>query len=118
MAKILVVFESNFDNQQHMLDALDFTMASTGYAHQTSVLFSGAGVNLLAAPNDKNSRQKSPAKIIASFPFYDIDDLYVCSDSLVAFNNNNTVYTDLDIIEVNSSQIDELIAQHDHVARF
>lgn len=118
MAKILVVFESNFDNQQHMLDALDFTMASTGYAHQTSALFSGAGMNLLAAPNEENPGQKAPAKIIASFPFYDIDDLHVCSASLAAFCANNTVYKNLDIIKLDLSQIDKLIAKHDHVVRF
>ncbi|MDM7860806.1 DsrE family protein [Alteromonas sp. ASW11-36] len=118
MANILVVFESGVENYQQALDGLDFIMASTGYGHQASALFLGAGLSLLATPKPENSSKQATAKIIKSFPFYDIDDVFVCSDSLAVFNNSNTVYTDLDITELDSALISDFIARYDHVVRF
>ncbi|WP_317928797.1 sulfurtransferase complex subunit TusC [Halioxenophilus sp. WMMB6] len=64
-------------------DAIDVALTFGAFEMAITVLFKGDGVwQLLANQQSDSIGQKSIAKLITALPMYDIDDIYVCAESL------------------------------------
>ncbi|WP_394224069.1 DsrE family protein [Alteromonas gracilis] len=103
-------------------DGLDFALAATNYGHDIKVLFENEGVlQLVKAASTKGL--KNHTKRLASMPFFDIEDCFVCQDSADAHNlegtlNNIKVAEELACQWVNAKEKVALLASADHVVSF
>ncbi|WP_076011486.1 DsrE family protein [Alteromonas abrolhosensis] len=122
MAHLLIRFtQSPFSNAKSQ-DGLDFALAATNYGHEVKVLFENEGVlQLVKAASIKGL--KNHTKRLASMPFFDIEECYVCKTSAETFDVEH-VLANTDLIEelecnwVTSSEKVSLIQRVDHVVTF
>ena len=64
-------------------ESLDLVLAAANFGQQISVFFVDDGVfQLLANQSPDAIEHKDYGKTFAALPFYDVDDVYVCADSL------------------------------------
>lgn len=65
-------------------DALDITLIFGSFEQSTSLFFQGDGVWQLIQGQDGNIISvKDYLKTFAAFEFYDIDNIYICQESLI-----------------------------------
>jgi tRNA 2-thiouridine synthesizing protein C len=106
MASILIVFSTTPHGNATAKDSLDFAMAATAYGHQVSGLFIDDGVFQLlnVAPEQTFYQTKQPVKIVQALRFYDIENIYVCQQSVDKRKLNpksiSSEYSNVDAIEI------------------
>ena len=78
MSKILIHITSSPYTGLKVKEALDLAMVLATFEQEVDLAFSGAGVSLLhlnQRPDDEKG--KALFKMLASFEFYDLDNLYI-----------------------------------------
>jgi tRNA 2-thiouridine synthesizing protein C len=99
-------------------DALDMALASAAFDQQVSLVFVGDGVfHLLAGQQSHCIEQKSLEKSLAALELYDINDCYVCQQSL----NERGISAMLELSNLknlNPSEISQVLQQADQVMSF
>jgi tRNA 2-thiouridine synthesizing protein C len=122
MASLLIRFTQSPYGSAFGQDGLDFALAATNYGHTVHVLFEGEGVlQLVQTPSTKGIKNHS--KRLASMPFFDIEECFICKDSVDAFAIdsvllNTGLIEELDGQLLNASQRLALIQRADHVVTF
>ena len=99
-------------------ESLDFAMVAGTFGQAVSLLFMGDGVfQLLGNQQGKIIGRKTLSKTLAALEFYDIDDIYVCANSLSQryLNTNDLVIT---AKPLQASEIQQLFANSDQLMRF
>ena len=122
MATLLIRFTHAPYANAKSQDGLDFALAATNYGHDIKVLFENEGVlQLVKAASTKGL--KNHTKRLASMPFFDIEDCFVCQESANTHNLENTL-SNIEVAEelacqwVNAMEKVALIASVDHVVTF
>lgn len=68
----------------HGKDALDIAMIFGSYEQEVSLFFQGDGVfQLIKGQNGELLKIKDYLKTFSAFEFYDIENIYVCQQSLI-----------------------------------
>ena len=122
MASLLIRFTQSPYGNVFSQDGLDFALAATNYGHTVHVLFEGEGVlQLVQTASTKGIKNHS--KRLASMPFFDIEECFICKDSVDAFAIdsvllNTGLIEELDGQLLNASQRLALIQRADHVVTF
>ncbi len=99
-------------------ESLDMALAMSNFAQQVSVFFIDDGVfQLLSAQHAEAVQAKAYHKTFAALEFYDIENLYVCKQSL---EQRGLQVSDLcvPVCLFAQSELAELLGQHQHVMRF
>ncbi|OLF71168.1 sulfur reduction protein DsrE [Alteromonas sp. W12] len=122
MAQLLIRFtQSPFSNAKSQ-DGLDFALAATNYGHDVKVLFESQGVlQLVKAASTKGI--KNHTKRLASMPFFDIEECFVCKASADTYDieqvlSNNSLVDELDCEWITPEEKVTLIQSVDHVVTF
>jgi len=102
----------------HGKDSLDIALIFASFEQGVSLFFQGDGVYQLIAGQDGSVISvKDYLKTFAAFEFYDIEDIYVCQQSLVERNLSNSFH--IDNVQVLTAENFALqLLQHKHVLRF
>ena len=122
MENLLIKFTQGPFSNAKSQDGLDFALAATNYGHEVKVLFENEGVlHLVKAASTKGL--KNHTKRLASMPFFDIEECYVCKTSAETFDvehvlANTDVVEELECNGVTSSEKVVLIQRVDHVVTF
>ncbi|WP_166423868.1 sulfurtransferase complex subunit TusC [Paraglaciecola sp. 20A4] len=99
-------------------ESLDLALAAANFGQDVSLFFVDDGVfQLVKSQQPLPEQGKNYSKTFPALTFYDIDDIYVCEQSLI---DRQLTKSDL-CIDVTSLPHDELnvrIALHDHLVRF
>jgi len=102
----------------HGKDALDIALIFGSFEQKVSLFFQGDGVYQLIDNQDGSLLSiKDYLKTFAAFEFYDIEDIYVCQQSLA----NRQLDESFHIEGVNVLQsigFSEALNQHAHILRF
>ncbi|TYK66851.1 sulfurtransferase complex subunit TusC [Colwellia echini] len=99
-------------------DALDIALIFGSFEQKVSLFFQGDGVYQLMAKQDGSLISiKDYLKTFSAFEFYDIEDIYVCQQSLFERNLNEKFHID-DVQVLTPREFGEAIKQHQHVLRF
>jgi tRNA 2-thiouridine synthesizing protein C len=122
MASLLIRFTQSPYGSGFSQDGLDFALAATNYGHTVHVLFEGEGVlQLVQTASTKGIKNHS--KRLASMPLFDIEECFICKDSVDAFAIDS-VLLNTGLIEklegqlLSASQRLALIQRADHVVTF
>lgn len=77
------------------LEAIEMLMALGNYELPAALFFMDDGVFQLSPDiNVEGTQQKSPLKLLGALKFYDIEDIYVCRESLNLRNINISALPD------------------------
>lgn len=122
MATLLLRFTQSPYGSTTSQDGLDFALAATNYGHDVKVLFENNAV-LQLTKADSIKGLKNHSKRLASMPFFDIEDCFVCKDSATALNidhtlNNVALFEELDCQWISANDKLALINSVDHVVTF
>jgi tRNA 2-thiouridine synthesizing protein C len=99
-------------------ESLDLVLAASSFGQQISLIFLEDGVyQLLRSQAPEAIEHKNYSKTFAALTFYDVEDLYVCSDSL-SKRNLSIDNLCIEIKPVTSNQIAQLLLQHTHILSF
>lgn len=103
----------------HGKDALDLALIYGSYEQDTALFFHGDGVWQLIAKQDLELVQaKNYLKTFAALEFYDIESLYVCSDSLALRGLSTSELNVNGVQKLNKKDFAKKIQQHDLIYRF
>lgn len=99
-------------------DALDIALIFGSFEQKISLFFQGDGVYQLINNQDGSLLSiKDYLKTFAAFEFYDIEDVYVCQQSLA--NRQLAAAFHIDGVNVlQSIEFSEALNQHAHILRF
>lgn len=87
MTSVTVLVRSAPFNGQSGQEAVDLILAASTFGQQVSVVFVDDGVFQLAAnQNPEQIERKHFAKSFGAFEFYDVEDVFICKDSLQTRN--------------------------------
>ncbi|KGJ87647.1 sulfurtransferase complex subunit TusC [Colwellia psychrerythraea] len=105
-------------SSNHGKDALDIALIFGSFEQKVSLFFQGDGVYQLIADQDGSLVSiKDYLKTFSAFEFYDIEDIYVCQQSLV--NRQLEEVFHIDGVQVQtSSEFSAALNAHQHVLRF
>lgn len=99
-------------------DALDAILATSVYEQDLSVVFLDDGVfQLLKQQQADLIEQKNFINMLAAFPIYDIDKLFVCQASLKE-RGIDPSQIPADITVLDTPAISQLLKQQDHLLSF
>lgn len=102
----------------HGKDALDIALIFGSFEQKVSLFFQGDGVYQLINNQDATVLSiKDYLKTFSAFEFYDIEDIYVCQQSLA----NRQLAEDFHISDVQvlaSVEFSAALNSHQHVLRF
>jgi tRNA 2-thiouridine synthesizing protein C len=105
-------------SSNHGKDALDVALIFGSFEQKVSLFFQGDGVyQLLANQNGSMVSIKDYLKTFSAFEFYDIEDIYVCQQSLVNRQLNETFHID-NVQVLTSIDFGIVLNRHQHVLRF
>lgn len=99
-------------------ESLDLAIASANFGQAVSLFFIDDGVfQLLADQAPEQIQSKNYPKTFAALTFYDIDDIYVCEQSL---RRRNLVPGDLciEVMILTNAQLQAKIALHHYLLSF
>jgi tRNA 2-thiouridine synthesizing protein C len=99
-------------------EALDLAIAGANFGQAVSVFFIDDGVfQLLIAQTPQQIDAKNYSKTFAALTFYDIDDIYVCQQSLT---QRNLTPDDLciPVSVLSAEQLQQQLALHQHLVSF
>ncbi len=99
-------------------DALDIALIFGSFEQKVSLFFQGDGVYQLIADQDGSLVSvKDYLKTFSAFEFYDIEDIYVCQQSLVNRQLNESFHIK-DVQVLASIEFSAALNRHQHVLRF
>ncbi len=99
-------------------DALDIALIMGSYQQETHLFFKGDGVwQLVSKQQPELINVKNSLKTFAAFEFYDIDHVYVCSQSLSERGLNADFHID-NVKVLTASQFADALKQHSTILRF
>jgi tRNA 2-thiouridine synthesizing protein C len=105
-------------SSNHGKDALDVALMFGSFEQKVSLFFQGDGVYQLMANQDGRLVSiKDYLKTFSAFEFYDIEDIYVCQQSLVNRQLNETFHIN-DVQVLTSIEFSKALNRHQHVLRF
>jgi tRNA 2-thiouridine synthesizing protein C len=99
-------------------ESLDLAIAAANFGQAVSLFFMDDGVfQLLMAQAPQRIDAKNYSKTFAALTFYDIDDIYVCQQSLT---QRNLTPDDLciPVNVLNAEQLQQRLALHQHLVSF
>ena len=106
-------FSSNYGK-----DALDVALIFGSFEQKVSLFFQGDGVYQLIANQDGSLVSiKDYLKTFSAFEFYDIEDIYVCQQSLINRQLAETFHID-NVNVLASVEFGLALNRHQHVLRF
>ncbi len=99
-------------------EALDAALIFGSFEQPTSLFFIGDGVfQVIGDQNPTSIESKDYLKTFSALEFYDIDNIYICEQSLS--ERNLTANFHIDNVQVLSKQaFNELLHQHNVIYRF
>jgi|TARA_R100001377_G_scaffold51697_1_gene30241 tRNA 2-thiouridine synthesizing protein C len=99
-------------------DALDVALIFGSFEQKVSLFFQGDGVYQLIAKQDGALVSiKDYLKTFSAFEFYDIEDIYVCQQSLVNRQLDESFHID-NVNVLASAEFALALNRHQHVLRF
>lgn len=99
-------------------EAIDLALASSVFDQQLAVLFLGDGVlQLLKNQHSISIAMKNHGSVLSALPLYDLNDIYLDQQALSARGMSNQDLI-LEGTPISTTQIAELINQHDIVLNF
>jgi tRNA 2-thiouridine synthesizing protein C len=99
-------------------DALDIALIFGSFEQPTSLFFQGDGVwQLIQGQNGAVISVKDYLKTFAAFEFYDIENIYVCQESLVLRRLTSSFHIE-QVQVLAKNEFAEKIAMHHTVLRF
>ncbi len=97
---------------------LDAALAAAAFEQPVNLLFLGTGVLQLDADQDGRAiGQRDQGKLLASFPLYDIDQVYADADAIKR-HGLDTANCALPVIALGGAEMQQLLTQSDHVLGF
>jgi tRNA 2-thiouridine synthesizing protein C len=105
-------------SSNHGKDALDVALVFGSFEQQVSLFFQGDGVYQLIANQDGRLVSiKDYLKTFSAFEFYDIEDIYVCQQSLINRQLDETFHIN-DVQVLTSIEFGLALNRHQHILRF
>lgn len=105
-------------SSNHGKDALDVALIFGSFEQKVSLFFQGDGVYQLIANQDARLVSiKDYLKTFSAFEFYDIEDIYVCQQSLVNRQLEEKFHIS-DVQVLPSVEFGLALNRHQHVLRF
>jgi tRNA 2-thiouridine synthesizing protein C len=105
-------------SSNHGKDALDVALIFGSFEQQVSLFFQGDGVYQLIANQDGRLVSiKDYLKTFSAFEFYDIEDIYVCQQSLINRLLDETFHIN-DVQVLTSIEFGLALNRHQHILRF
>ena len=105
-------------SSNHGKDALDVALIFGSFEQKVSLFFQGDGVYQLIADQDGRLVSiKDYLKTFSAFEFYDIEDIYVCQQSLVNRQLEEKFHIS-DVQVLSSIEFGLALNRHQHVLRF
>ena len=102
----------------HGKDALDVALIFGSFEQAVSLFFQGDGVYQLIDNQDSSLLSiKDYLKTFSAFEFYDIEDIYVCQQSLINRQLNEDFHIN-DVQVLASTEFSAALNRHKHVLRF
>lgn len=99
-------------------ESLDVALIMGSYEQPTSLFFIGDGVfQVIGQQNPDSIQIKDYLKTFAALEFYDIENLYVCQDSLIKRNLPEQFNVD-NIQVLSKTALSEVLHQHSVIYRF
>lgn len=99
-------------------DALDIALIFGSFEQPTSLFFQGDGVwQLMQGQNGTIISVKDYLKTFAAFEFYDLEDIYVCQESLIQRGLTDNFHID-QVQVLARDEFAEKLALHHTVLRF
>lgn len=119
MKKLCIIFRHAPHGTPNGREALDLAMLSASFDQQVSLIFTHDGVlNLVANQNPELIGAKDYISTFKALPLYDIDNIYVCQDSLIKFGLKNDSLAIKNAQAVNSDFIKTHLIASDEVLVF
>jgi tRNA 2-thiouridine synthesizing protein C len=99
-------------------DALDIALIFGSFEQPTSLFFQGDGVWQLVQKQDGSIISvKDYLKTFAAFEFYDLENIYICQDSLIQRGLTDSFHID-QVQVLTKDEFAETLATHHTVLRF
>jgi len=99
-------------------DALDIALIFGSFEQKVSLFFQGDGVYQLIDKQEGSLLSiKDYLKTFSAFEFYDIEDIYVCQQSLANRQLNEDFHIS-DVIVLPSIEFGDALNRHKHILRF
>ena len=115
MKKILCMLSRPPYHSSHDLELVEAAMVGAVFDMKVSVLFRGEGVWALLDGQDADALGvRTFSKVLSALPTYEVDDIYVCSDSL-AVRNIDVAELVLPVQMLTPTQQGELMQSQDAV---
>lgn len=92
-------------------ESVDLVLAAASFGQQVSVFFIDDGVFQLVKQSPSEIEQKPFSKTFGAFEFYDVDKVYVCSDSLERRGLSDTELI-VDVQRIDPTTLNSLLNQH------
>ena len=98
--------------------SLEVALTAATYEQEVGVLFMGEGVlQLLPEQDSTQIGVKNIGKLIASFPLYDLDSLFVDEDALLRHGLDDKNLPQ-DLRPLDTAAIQQLLRKYDHILGF
>ena len=105
-------------SSNHGKEALDVALIFGSFEQKVSLFFQGDGVYQLIANQDGRLVSiKDYLKTFSAFEFYDIEDIFVCQQSLVNRQLDETFHIN-DVQVLTSIDFGLALNRHQHILRF
>ncbi len=115
----IAIINSQFPyGSSHAQESLDLVLAAGSFGQQVSVFFVGDGVYQLVKMQSPDSiEQKNISKTFPALTFYDVENVYVCQNSM---RTRHLKPDDLvmEVIILEPEQFTETLERSQHVVRF
>lgn len=99
-------------------EALDIALIFGSFEQKTALFFQGDGVYQLVSGQDGTLiAVKDYLKTFAALPFYDIEDVYVCQQSLIERGLTNHFHID-DVQVLNLQDFSDKLTEYNTLLRF
>ncbi|WP_438863149.1 sulfurtransferase complex subunit TusC [Neptunicella sp.] len=118
MASIAIINTSTPYSSTSAQESLDLAMVAGTFGQTVSLFFIDDGVFQLVNRQDAQLvGRKDFYKSFAALEFYDVEQLYVCEQSLIE-RNMSVDELNTDVVPLNSAALAHTIGLHDHILRF
>lgn len=98
-------------------ESLDLALAAASFGQNLSLFFIDDGVyQLLAAQAPESIDAKNYSKTFAALEFYDIEQIYVCEESLLTRGITDPLC--VAVTQLKRSDLQRLLNQHQHILSF
>ena len=115
MKQFLIITQSAPYGSSRAKEATDLALATALFDQQVAMLFMGDGVyQLLANQNPQAIEQKNLGAMQQALPLYDVEELYVCAESLQA-RGLSADDLSMSVTTLSGSEITTLFNAQDHI---